>query len=96
MLPFEFGADQMNSGDTVSVACSVYKGDLPLHITWLLNGKPALEYQGITVNLVNKKLSTLTIDSIDAVHAGQYACLAKNLAGESSFTATLLVNGTII
>ncbi|KAI4460603.1 basigin related [Holotrichia oblita] len=92
VLPFEFGAEEMNSGDTVSVACSVYKGDLPLHITWLLNGKHALDYQGITVNLVNKKLSTLTIDSVDAIHAGQYTCLAKNLAGESSFTKNLTVN----
>ncbi|KAK9680795.1 hypothetical protein QE152_g38810 [Popillia japonica] len=92
VLPFEFGAEEMNSGDTVSVACSVYKGDLPLHITWLLNNKPALDYQGITVNLVNKKLSTLTIDSVDAIHAGQYTCLAKNSAGESSFTKNLTVN----
>ncbi|XP_071050253.1 cell adhesion molecule Dscam1 isoform X5 [Onthophagus taurus] len=92
VLPFEFGEEEMNSGDSVSVACSISKGDSPINISWLLNDQPIKENQGITIVLVNKKLSTLTIESINAEHAGKYTCLAKNKAGEHSFSANLQVN----
>lgn len=78
----------------MSVACSVVKGDVPLNITWFLNGKTVTYYSGIVVNLVNKKLSTLSIDSVDAVHMGEYSCLAQNGAGSASYSAYLNVNGT--
>lgn len=95
MLPFEFGDEKFNSGDTISVACSVVKGDMPLNITWLLNGKRVGQYDGVVVNMVNKKLSTLSIDSVSAEHTGVYMCRAENVAGTASYSAELRVNGIL-
>lgn len=95
ILPFDFGSEPMNSGDTISVACSINKGDLPLKITWFLNGKNAEIISGVIVNRVNKKLSTLSIDNIDETHAGVYECVAENSAGKNSFSAMLHVTGIL-
>lgn len=67
---------------------------MPANITWLLNGKKVNYYDGIVINMVNKKLSTLSIDNVNAVHAGEYTCKAQNLAGEAEHKAFLRVNGT--
>lgn len=93
ILPFEFGDEQFNMGDTISIACSVIKGDLPVNITWLLNNRSVDNYDGIVVNNVNKKLSTLSIDYVTADHVGEFTCKASNKAGADSFSAHLKVNG---
>lgn len=95
ILPFEFGDEQFNSGDTISIACSVIKGDLPVNITWLLNNKTVDHYDGTVVNRVNKKLSTLSIEYVTADHVGEYTCRASNRAGIDSFSAHLRVNGIL-
>lgn len=94
IVPFEFGEQPINSGDMVIVNCAVTKGDLPLKISWLLNGKPVGDVMGVSVDSTRKRVSQLNIDSVSAEHAGQYSCLAKNRAGSTTFSATLNVNGT--
>lgn len=94
IIPFEFGEDEINSGEAVSATCSISKGDLPINIIWLLKGKNVNLFSGIVTNRVNKRLSTLSIESVDASHAGEYTCLAMNKAGNVSFSAYLHVNGT--
>lgn len=84
----------MNSGDPASLTCSVYKGDLPIDIMWLHNNKTVTNIDGLSV-LRSRKVSTLTIDSAQAEHAGEYTCVGKNLAGSASFTAYLHVNGIL-
>lgn len=93
ILPFEFGDEQFNMGDTVSIACSVIKGDLPVNIVWLLNNRSVDNYDGIVVNNVNRKLSTLSIDYVTADHVGEFTCRASNKAGIDTFSAHLKVNG---
>lgn len=83
-------------GDTISIACSVIKGDLPVNIMWLLNNRSVVNYDGIVVNQVNKKLSTLSIDYVTADHVGEYSCKASNKAGVASFSAHLKVNGILV
>lgn len=95
ILPFEFGNEKFNSGDTISIACSVIKGDLPVNITWLLNNKTVENYDGIVVNQVNKKLSTLSIEYVTADHVGKYTCKTSNRAGVDSYSAHLRVNGIL-
>lgn len=73
--------------------CSIHKGDLPVNITWYLNDVPANTVNGIVVSYVGKKMSTLSIDSVQAEHAGRYTCLVQNSAGRASFSADLHVNG---
>lgn len=53
-----------------------------------------LDNDGILVTTAGKKISTLSIDSVQAQHAGTYTCVAKNRAGSTSYAAELLVNGT--
>nr|XP_015838890.1 PREDICTED: Down syndrome cell adhesion molecule isoform X18 [Tribolium castaneum] len=92
ILPFDFGDDPVNSGDVVSLTCSVNKGDLPLRIFWSFNNDTSVDKYGIVVSLVNKRLSTLSIDSVEAHHTGDYKCIAKNSAGVSIHSTQLNVN----
>lgn len=92
IVPFDFGDESVNSGEFASASCSVHKGDLPINISWYHNNETVIEGNGVTV-MKNKKVSTLSIDSVSFETAGQYTCLAKNRAGHSSFSAILNVNG---
>ncbi|XP_050305206.1 cell adhesion molecule Dscam2 isoform X28 [Anthonomus grandis grandis] len=89
---FDFGVDAINAGDMVSTQCLVNKGDLPLNITWFFNGKPIVLLQGSTVTKINPRLSSLSISSVDAVHAGEFGCVAANAAGEDRLFTVLNVN----
>lgn len=92
--PFFF-EDLANSGDTVSIQCTITKGDMPLNITWTLNNKTIGDDYGITVMKL-KRFSTLNIDSVQAEHAGLFTCIASNRAGETSYSAVLNVNGNYV
>lgn len=67
-----------------------------MEVTWSFNGRPISQVFGVTTNAVNKRLSTLSIDSVQAEHAGYYTCIAKNQAGSANYSAYLFVNGTNI
>lgn len=92
-MPFDFGEETMNAGDTVSAQCTITKGDLPMKILWYLNGNPVSEQEGIFTSYVGKRVSTLAIDSVRAEHSGEYTCSATNSAGSTNFTTYLNVNG---
>ncbi|XP_061930174.1 cell adhesion molecule Dscam2 isoform X25 [Apis cerana] len=94
LLPIAFNAEVANSGDSVSVPCSILKGDMPMDISWAFNGVAidTSRDSSITVTRISKHLSTLSIDGVSARHAGEYACSASNLAGSVSRSATLTVN----
>ncbi|XP_035788176.1 Down syndrome cell adhesion molecule-like protein Dscam2 isoform X33 [Anopheles albimanus] len=92
IVPFSFGEETMNSGDSGSVQCNVLSGDFPLSIRWYLNGYPMSDDHTVTVTSIGKRLSVLNIDSVHGRHAGNYTCEAKNDADTVSFTAELRVN----
>lgn len=93
ILPFEFGEVPINSGELTSLTCSVSKGDLPIDLNWLHNNKSIELTHGISVMRMNKKVITLSIDSANEEHVGEYSCIAKNKAGETKYSAMLHVNG---
>lgn len=95
ITPFEFGEEPINSGDMASVFCSVNKGDIPLNITWTLNNQ-SVAIIGISVLRTNKRISQLSIDDVRADHAGEYTCLASNLAGTTKHSAYLNINGNFL
>uniref|UniRef100_A0A1Y1KUA9 Ig-like domain-containing protein n=1 Tax=Photinus pyralis TaxID=7054 RepID=A0A1Y1KUA9_PHOPY len=96
ILPFNFGDDEMNAGDTTSVQCTVVKGDNPLNITWRMNdAEIKTNTQGVSI-LNSKRVSSLTIESVQAEHAGEYTCVASNVAGYATHSASLNVNGTYL
>lgn len=96
-MHFDFGDEPINSGEMVSIFCTVNKGDYPIDIIWLLNNQSIdvnnIRNNGISLLRTNKRISQLSIDSVHAEHAGNYECLAKNPAGFASLSAILLVNG---
>lgn len=93
IVPFEFGTEPINSGDTIAINCVITRGDFPINITWSLNNKPIREDDGISINN-RKKISALTIDSAEAIHRGEYSCAASNEAGSTSYSAFLAINGS--
>lgn len=91
-----FGDEPINAGEIASIQCAVLKGDLPLEITWMFNDKPITrERTDVTVSSSGKRLRQLTIESVNAGHAGEYTCVASNVAGSTSKSALLHVNGTL-
>lgn len=95
ILPFDFGKNLINSGDLTSLTCSVHKGDLPMNISWTHNNRSIEFSEGISINKIGKKISTLSIDYVQEEHTGVYTCIAVNLAGKSSYSAELNVNGIV-
>ena len=94
VTPFDFGEEILNAGDTVSLTCTVGKGDLPLKIHWELNDKTLNSGNGILINRNGKRVSILILDNVQHEHIGNYTCIAENEAGRSSHSAVLNVNGT--
>ncbi|XP_063932407.1 cell adhesion molecule Dscam1 isoform X12 [Zophobas morio] len=92
IVHFDFGDEPVNSGDLVSVMCTVNKGDSPVEIKWFLNNASASTIHGVNVLRTNKRISQLSIDSVQADHSGEYTCSAKNPAGTVTYSAILHVN----
>ncbi len=94
IMPFVFGDEPTNYGESTAVQCMVSKGDLPLTIQWSLNGEPITsESDQITVVKMSPRLSSLSIESINHRHRGVYKCKSSNKAGTTEYTANLIVNG---
>ncbi|KAK0078988.1 hypothetical protein PV325_001869 [Microctonus aethiopoides] len=93
--PFIISEEPANWSDTVTATCTVLKGDYPIDIEWAHNGVPInRDNTDITIVNTSKRVSLLTIEAVTARHAGEYSCSASNMAGGTSYTATLAVNGT--
>lgn len=95
VTPFDFGEEILNAGDTVSLTCTVGKGDLPLKIHWQLNDEILKSGNGVLINRNGKRISILSIENVQHEHIGNYTCIAENEAGSSSHSALLSVNGIL-
>jgi hypothetical protein len=92
--PFTFGDETLNAGDMASAMCSITKGDSPITIAWFFNSTEIQSGEEIVVSKINRKISTLSIESVHASHMGEYTCVAKNAAGATNFTTFLHVKGS--
>lgn len=91
---FGFGDEPANTGDIAGILCMVARGDLPVDIFWNLNSQPIVTNEnGFTITRMNMKTSSLSIDSLDAIHRGTYSCIARNKAGFAEYHTELQVNG---
>lgn len=94
IAPFDFGEEPANVGEVAMIVCMIAKGDLPLDMFWSLNNEPIMSgVNGFRMLRMNPRSSTLSIDSLDAAHRGQYSCVARNKAGFAEYHAELQVNG---
>lgn len=92
LAPFAIGDEPLHLGDFFQLNCAVIHGDYPYNITWLFNDERIHDMDGVTV-LMNKRSSSLNIDSVSGLHAGNYSCIGANRAGKVSATTTLSVIG---
>ena len=84
----------MNTEDIAAVQCMVLKGDLPIKISWELNGNLINTFEsGINMAMTSSRISQLTIESVRASHRGIFKCIAKNSAGFAEHQSELRVNG---
>ena len=90
-----FGRDIFDEGEYAQVSCVVSSGDLPLSITWSLQGVSVSGNRetGITTAPMGARASFLSIQSVGSQHTGVYTCTAANSAGHSSDSTSLMVNG---
>lgn len=93
ITPFAFEDNPVHEGHFIQINCLVSDGDLPIKINWKLNDLNVEQYDGITSTSIGKRSSMLTIESVTYSNAGNYTCVAKNRAGESTHLAVLHVNG---
>ncbi|XP_070066219.1 cell adhesion molecule Dscam1 isoform X18 [Drosophila virilis] len=91
IIPFAFEEGPAQVGQYLTLHCSVPVGDLPMQIEWTLNGQSIGEQLGISTSSVGSRSSVLTIEAVEASHAGNFTCHAKNLAGHQRFTTLLNV-----
>ncbi|RXS50744.1 hypothetical protein ETB91_15120 [Lacticaseibacillus rhamnosus] len=96
IVPFVFGEESANFGDSVSTVCTVSRGDNPLEFSWFLNGQKLTgdDIQGLIIS-TSKRRSLLEIEAVSAHHAGEYTCSVSNEAGATSYSSTLVVNGKL-
>ncbi len=94
-MPFTFGDESFNTGDSTGIQCIIVKGDLPIRIKWILNTSPIVSGEnGIVVMKMSNKNSILNIASVDEVHRGLFKCVAENEAGSAEYSSELHVNGS--
>lgn len=91
--PFGFGDTEYTLGMSAQINCIIVEGDLPIEISWTFHG-PSSAMSGIETMKIGSRSSVLNIDSVAADHAGNYTCIARNLAAVRNFTATLSVYGS--
>ena len=96
VLQFTFGEGPLNSGEMLSISCTIIKGDLPVNLTWLFNDEPIGPGRSDISIVASQRVSFLSIDSVAAEHAGKYSCVARNAAGSDSHSANLSVNGRVV
>lgn len=93
-MPFFFGDESFNSGDSTAIQCMIVKGDQPVQIRWTLNGNPVVTGErGLNVVRMSPRLSSLSIESISGEHRGIFKCFVSNAAGTEEFSSELKVNG---
>ena len=95
IVPISFGREVFDEGDYAQVSCVVSSGDLPLSITWSLQGVSVQggSETGIATAPMGPRASFLSIQSVSSQHSGVYTCTARNTAGTSSYSTSLIVNG---
>lgn len=79
---------------SVITTCSILTGDAPIRVEWYKDSAPLdLASLNIHRNEMGDLGSSLVFRSVGPAHAGNYTCLARNRAGEDSFTAPMIVKG---
>ena len=93
IVPFDFGGESVNEGESAMIMCNIRKGDKPYHITWNLKGDIVSSDPDLVTTMLGNQASLLTINNVGFRHSGVYTCRAENEAGVTSYSTQLKVNG---
>lgn len=89
-----FAADRdLHLDERTSLTCSVTRGDQPVRITWLKDGRSLGPSERVSITNVDQFNSMLMIEKLSPDHNGNYSCVASNPAAEVSHTQQLVVHG---
>ena len=83
----------LSLGQDTALTCNVLLGDLPLTISWTLDGASVDGLSGVRVISAGPRMSILTLQAVGADHSGMYMCTAGNEVGEATHSAQLTVKG---
>ncbi|CAB3363289.1 Hypothetical predicted protein [Cloeon dipterum] len=86
----------MSQGQSMKVTCQVVEGDGPIRIHWRYQGRPISAAARVSVVSLGEDAVILGISAVQAEHAGEYACVAQNLAGQHHHASMLAVDGPIM
>ncbi|XP_052739492.1 cell adhesion molecule Dscam2 isoform X32 [Bicyclus anynana] len=91
IAPFTSGPEPAFLGDYFALQCIITHGDQPVKIEWTVNNQSANTVVGVRVSNIDRRSSVLTIESVEAKHAGLYNCTASNAGGIVSHDTELVV-----
>lgn len=97
IAPFTFGDHDYTLGMSGQINCIVIDGTLPVDISWTFHGShsnSSLASLGIETAKFGSRSSVLNIDYVEAHHAGNYTCIARNVAAVRNYTTVLNVYGS--
>lgn len=93
IAPFYFNKD-LSEGVRAQISCVIEKGDPPFTIKWYKDWQPLMN-DDLKVYGYDSHSSTVVVDKVQAQHAGNYTCQAKNDVAVDEFTAVLVVSGKV-
>ena len=93
IMPFTFG--DVYEGEVSQVSCVLSRGDPPVRIEWFHNQQPIDTSDDVSIIATGTRGSVLLIQSLSSHHIGNYTCTASNRVASSSYTAPLIINGSV-
>ncbi|GFQ77884.1 down syndrome cell adhesion molecule homolog [Trichonephila clavata] len=84
--------EAIEEGARSKLLCSVTKGDPPITIQWLKDGKPLPHDLEITETILDEFSKALLFPRVELRHRGNYTCTARNMAASASFTASMVIH----
>ena len=91
-MPFEM-KEALSLGQDTALTCNVLRGDVPLAISWSVDGDPVDGLRGARVISAGPRMSILTLQAVGADSSGLYTCTAENAVGQDARSTQLTVKG---
>ena len=95
--PFSFPR-VLEEGSRAKILCSVIKGDSPITIRWLKDGRhvgsSSSANSGVTISSLDEYSSAIVFPKVSLLNRGNYTCIASNSVASANFTAEAIVHGS--
>ncbi|GAB6026603.1 Down syndrome cell adhesion molecule-like protein 1, variant 2 [Chamberlinius hualienensis] len=91
IAPFSF-PPKLHVGTRARLQCVVTDGDLPITFLWTKDGQSLTHDLELVIKQDDEFSSSLTFQTIQTKHNGNYTCVARNAAVTTNFSANLVVD----